>query len=411
MEVVIDRISSQLGPKWVLLITKLKLLLPRARYEIESRHDGSKEPRATVLKNCASDCIKRWMLTVAIRDLEDGEKIRRLLSEMYRVDDFKEIVEEINQENFGIGLSGAGVGEDLSDRVVSKGPLMPLSTTQESLEPGYGIASECTTRSAVLADLFQSQEYCSTPNVAPLVSRAEVSSVPWSYGDSPSEGTSLHTISPRTRISVTPDVSSAEEESAKTMLELQSRQEYTTPLDVSHHGVAGATPSSSIPRELAATNLSTLSVPQGSSTDATGGSVRGSASNLSSDTSMATSVESQGDGAYNVPINMGTNRLHIYCVLDVCQRLPESKWKEFGLRLGLREVFLSTLLEEEVEERYFLIIKKWVKINVSVTFMDLRSVLLGFQFDVAVLVLDARLEGDGEVLIRAIENDFTARQL
>ena len=44
--------------------------------------------------------------------------------------------------------------------------------------------------------------------------------------------------------------------------------------------------------------------------------------------------------------------------------------------------------------------------NGAATFTALREILQEFQADTAMLVLNARLEGDGEVSIRAIEKDL-----
>ena len=387
MEAVIDDISRRLRAKWVLLITKMKLLKhPRARYDIESRHD---EKSSDFFSNCGRDAIHLWMQTQGIKDLEDREKIQILMSELHKIDDFKPIVEAINQEGYDIAVTTAGV----------------LGGASNDQETGHvGVPVECTTRSATL-DHIQAREYeyTSAPTVTPLVSQADVSSiVPWSYGDAVSElpgregGASLHS-----RVSLTPDSSESESVRSKPHMDTSGIGDVTNPQSsLSLSDLAGLRLEYQEDQNEHRPRQQSFFPPTLGFSDKSDSK----ASSISDDIPLEATGGAQG---YDTIIDITGNKRHLFSVLDAVQRLPYLEWTEVGARLGLERAFLSSLAEEEPEEKYYLMIKKWIeRCEGTATFTALREIFQGFQADTAMLVLSARLEGDGEVSIRAIERDL-----
>lgn len=429
MEEIVGELSGQLGPKWVLLITKLKLLKGgRARYNIEARYLESKEPKSVIFKHCAQDCIKEWMMTEAISKLEDIDKIKRLLLEMYKVEELKVLVQRINPVYFeAIGLPGIFFNTAQTPEMVVRKHKPVLM--EESPEAGYSI-NESRTRSA-FPENSQAQESWSKPSVVtPLVSQAGPSMLlsPWPYGES--DISTPHVMVPMVKpeIVVTPNTSGLEGASwlkpkwpqpsskkhvtANTFQETDSMPSLARRFREPHVESRSSNVAHSLPLQGIATakkvsgNHGRIGLERrGNDLSSEGGS---STNSSSDDTATVESPRKIKDlSAFDVAINIKTKRRHQYAILDVSQRLPEEKWEEIGSILGLERDFLEKVSNEEVEERYYLMLKKWVELSNGVaTFSHLREILANLEADVALLILEARLDSDRDVLLKAIEHDL-----
>lgn len=398
MEAVLQKICSKLGPKWVLLVTKRHFLTPRRRYDIEGRYnaDTMVTNRAVVFKNCALDCIREWMETEPLRRLDEEGKIKKLLYEIHKIEDFVPLVEEI----------AILEGIDLSDQ-----SFLQDAEVSGSHEAGLCVGIESTTRSA-MTEFSQPQELWSMPsNVTPLLSPAGHADPPsWSYGDEASERmegvASAYPREEEMKVNlpkITLHGGTAEKtESLKSGgedalwreggVELRSSRKK----DLSYGNGAGvATGSNGKRKVLVDRNRQTLMPSDGSVDNLSVGSASSIAESQESDT-----------GAYDVSIRMGIRR-HKFAILDVSQRLREPKWRDIGVRLDLDEVFLSKLTKECIEERYYLMLKEWVELSRGgATFSRLREVLVDLEEDIALLVLEARLNSRGRILIRAVHHDL-----
>lgn len=402
MEAVIEKISSKLGPKWVLLITKLKFLTPRHRYDIEVRYGDTKvTSRAVVFKNCAMDCIKEWMETEPLRRLDNEGKMKRLLYELNKIEDFVPIVREVAVSE-GIDLSDPSflhTSEDVLAVGSQDSQMSALQSVKEAVDIGLGVGS--TTRSA-MTELSQSQESWSMPsNVTPLLSPADVVPPTWSYGDEDSERREgAEAVSPHVEVSSHGDTHDKDERRKKEVS--QQQQMKTLGEDVSwkvhrasSHGASPKGESKGIVTGSNGEQEVLMALQFGQGRDLRGGG---------SGSSIAGSQESED--VYEKSIIMN-NRRHKYAILDVSQRLPELKWRDIGGRLKLGEAFLSKLTKEGIEERYYLMLKKWVDSSGGgATFSKLQRLLLELEEGSALVVLEARLNSRGRILIRAVHHDL-----
>ena len=417
----IEKICSKLGPKWVLLITKLHFVTPRRRYDIEGRHHfGTKvTDRAVYFKNCALDCIMEWMETEALRQLDDEGKVKKLLHELQKIDDFVPLVEEAAALE-DIDLSDKSFLDVVAEVTVSR---EAYASALSSAETGLSMMVESTTRSAMSGFPQPQESWAMTSNVTPLLSPAGVppASVAWSYGDEVSGGVASLHGHPEEQMSVaTPEVHVERRETDRS--DRKKREQF---------GVEtreGNLPSG----RKVATRLNGEAKTESYSDGATGSNggmhkfpgpgdpwsqqsfdtalrmLRppniGSVDNLSG--SASSTAGSQDTPAYDVSIRMNIRR-HKFAILDVSQRLPELKWQDIGVKLALDEVFLTNLTKECTEEKYYLMLKKWVELSGGgATFTQLRKMLRDLEEDTALLVLEARLNSRGRILVEAVHHDL-----
>ena len=416
---VVEKICSKLGPKWVLLITKLDFVTPRRRYDIEGRHSlGSKvTDRAVYFKNCALDCIREWMETEALRQLDGEGKVKKLLHELQKIEDFVPLVEEAAALE-DINLSDKSFLDVVAEVTVSRESDASALSMKESPETGLSMMIESTTRSAMSGFPQPQESWAMTSNVTPLLSPAGVppaASVAWSYGDEVSGGVaSLHSHPEELMSVATPEVHVERREtdrSDRKKRELETRE--------------GNLPSG----RMVAPRLNGVAKTESYSDGATGSnggmhgpgdpwsqqsfdSARrmlrppniGSVDDLSG--SASSTAGSQDTPAYDVSIRMNIRR-HKFAILDVSQRLPELKWQDIGVKLALDEVFLTNLTKECTEEKYYLMLKKWVELSGGgATFTQLRKMLRDLEEDTALLVLEARLNSRGRILVEAVHHDL-----
>lgn len=139
---------------------------------------------------------------------------------------------------------------------------------------------------------------------------------------------------------------------------------------------------------------------------------RGEVRSDNDDAASILSADSSSTGTvvpdrYDIPISARTRKRDRYALLDISQRLAAEKWEVLGECLRLERSFLGEISGEEVEERYYLMLKKWVEVSGgNATFSKLHRVLVELEENTAVMVLEARLESRGEILIRAIQHDL-----
>lgn len=398
---VVEKICSKLGPKWVLLITKLRFLTPRRRYDIEGRYSGSGlntkvTDRAVYFKMCALDCIREWMETETLRRLDDEGKVKKLLHELQKIEDFVPLVEEVAAQ------------EDID--LFDKSFLDVVEEVTGSLEPVHGEFTETstlvesTTRSVMAGNSQPQESSAMMSNVAPLLSPAGPSTR--SYGDEVSgrwEGVASLHVHPKEQVSMATPAGA-------------DRNRIKEPASL---GV-GASEGNSLRRREITPGWSGKAGSESYSDGAMGRSVGlpepsgqlrpavGSIGNLSgSGSGSASSIAGpQETAVYDIAIKMSV-RKHKFAILDVSQRLPETKWQDIGVKLDLGEVFMTKLAKECTEERYYLMLKKWVESSEgTATFSHLRDILVDLEEDTALLVLEARLNSRGRILVRAVHHDL-----
>ena len=359
---IVDRISGILGYKWFLLITELEFLPIAYRKELEKKYtDTEVRNRGENFKKCALDCIREWMKTPNISRLSDGDKIRMLLHEVNKLKDFQVTVQEIaNAED--IDLSDTSFLDHYKEQVTAP--------THSLLMEATGGVDVSVTRTITSGEEIPHSQMESWPGQSDVIPMVSPRGAPWSFGDESASPISYP------------------------MGDLQHMNP-VTPRDVQaeikeHEGVAIRYNESKRGQSHLLATAKEWTGQSGTYSDG-------------SSTSLGTYVH---EVTYDTPIRIRRMN-HKFPILDVCQRLPEENWRENGKILGLDDAYLSSLEDEDVAERYYLILKRWVeKLEGTATFSQLRDHLQAFGGDTALLVLEARLSRNEEILVKAIQHDF-----
>lgn len=342
---IIDKISSIFGFKWSLLITELKFLPLAYRKQLEKRYpDTEVRNRGVNFKKCAEDCIREWMKTPSISRLSDGDKIRMLLYKVNKLEDFQAFIQEIATAE-GIDLSDASFLDHYEEQVPVPSPYTLMEATGEV---GESVTRTVTTGAEVE---YSQVESWPRSDVVPMLSPR---GAPWLYGDESASPISYPVGDLQTHIKV-------------------------------HEGVAIRSNGSKRESSLL---LATAEEWTGAYSD-----------------ESSTSLAYVHEVSYDTPIRI-KRKNHKFPILDICQRLSGEKWRENGEILGLDDEYLSSLEDENVAERYYLMLKRWVELlEGTATFRLLRDHLQMFGADTALLVLEARLAKNEEIMVKAIEHD------
>lgn len=396
MEDLIKKVSDFLGVKWVSLVTRLNFLKPNGRFHIESKYGYLKETIPSEYHRiCAMECLITWLKS---QKLDDQGKRQKLLTEMYKIDDFKDFVRELAEhENVMLPVEP---GSDVSKS--TPGKLKPLAVVAESADIQVNIHYESTTRSATF-EQPQAQD-----TWAPIqdggTSPMPFSSTSVSYGDASQgrEGVSeAGARFLRADVNITPSVKLPDHEgrSLRPGETTSSWPEEDSSISSSGTHIGSGT-------------LSTGALGDTDSTmGATYGEAHESGDSLSEDKDTLTSLSVVT--VYSTAINLKVTQ-HLYTILDACQRIKHSNWINLGYKLNLGEAFIKDQEhEEEIEEKVYSMIKKWLDNGEgTATFQDLSQILDELEEEDAKLVLKERLEEeldeDNELLVGAIERDFLA---
>ena len=78
MDVLVQELCDSIGAKWAQLYARLGLDY-RGRYKISAASE-SIEPENARFRQCAVQTIERWQLEPSVKDLDERDKMKRLLT-------------------------------------------------------------------------------------------------------------------------------------------------------------------------------------------------------------------------------------------------------------------------------------------------------------------------------------------
>ena len=95
LDLVVEGIAGELGPKWTQFFTRLELH-PRYRYKIVTNHDN--KPDHEKYKCCVRDAVSFWRSSKPVSDIENEiELARRLLCVLMKVQGFESRAVELGK--------------------------------------------------------------------------------------------------------------------------------------------------------------------------------------------------------------------------------------------------------------------------------------------------------------------------
>ena len=78
MDILVQELCDSIGAKWAQLYARLGLDY-RGRYKISAASEGI-EPENARFRQCAVQTIEKWQLEPSVKDLDERDKMKRLLT-------------------------------------------------------------------------------------------------------------------------------------------------------------------------------------------------------------------------------------------------------------------------------------------------------------------------------------------
>ena len=78
MDILVEELCDSIGAKWAQLYARLGLDY-RGRYKISAASEGI-EPEKARFRQCAVQTIEKWQLEPSVKDLDERDKMKRLLT-------------------------------------------------------------------------------------------------------------------------------------------------------------------------------------------------------------------------------------------------------------------------------------------------------------------------------------------
>ena len=343
MEDLIKRISRKVGTKWTLLFEELELN-SELRYAIEAKFVMMPDhPKCQELLNL-------WLNQISIKNLEDEEKVKRLIRILYKIEPLRNIAMQIGfeqytempVENFESGkMEAVSAGYPHPPNL----PLPPIVCSHDSSGFGLGMLTTTSTLTADYASVSLSEHIPTTPACRESV---YLPTDPISFGDHGSHGLA-HFMTFSTSDNVVPHVC-----------------QYCGAITSEEVSVMKAVPGLSNP---------------------------------------LIGIETHPCDA----VIIIQDRYHKYALLDISQRMLHSNWKKIGHELKLSHGLITHLeeCEKNIQERYYKLLVEFVtEFKEKATFRILREVLRECDENLAADILEERLQTRTELVISAIQYDF-----